>query len=97
MVTLTPFIADFVSLLHERFLKKKLPTIEFPQLMFISFILTPLHSKETKNCFCLMTLTLFFLATIGITLHVWLFFPSTYEIRNSQINQYMLSIALAFK
>lgn len=47
-----------------------------------------------------MTLTLFFLATIGITLHVWLFFPNTYvwyEIRNSQINQYMLSIALAFK
>lgn len=46
-----------------------------------------------------MTLTLFFLATIGITLHVWLFFPNTNEIRNSQINQYMLSIALglAFK
>lgn len=44
-----------------------------------------------------MTLTLFFLATIGITLHVWLFFPNKYEIRNSQINQYMLSIALAFK
>lgn len=44
-----------------------------------------------------MTLTLFFLATIGITLHVWLFFPNTYENRNSQINQYMLSIALAFK